>query len=121
MNTFLSAIGRGRWARRILLALACLLILWLVTWLGLPPLLKWQLETRATEALGRGVTVQRVDFRPWSLELAIEGLRVANAAGDGEQFSLARLYANAELQSLFRLAPVVDALSLEPHVLCVDT
>jgi hypothetical protein len=113
MNTFLSAIGRGRWARRILLALAGLLVLWLVTWLGLPPLLKWQLETRATEALGRGVTVQRVDFRPWSLELAIEGLRVANAAGDGEQFSLARLYANAELQSLFRLAPVVDALSLE--------
>lgn len=119
MNTFLSADGRGRWARRFLLALAGLLLLWLVTWLGLPPLLKWQLETRATEALGRSVTVQRVDFRPWSLELAIEGLRVASAAGDGEQFSLARLYANAELQSLFRLAPVVDALSLEQPRLSV--
>ena len=96
-----------------MLGLLGLLLLWLVTWLGMPPLLKWQLAKQATATLGRQVTVERVDFRPWSLEVTIEGLRVANAAGDGEQFSLGRLYANAELQSLFRLAPVLDALVLE--------
>lgn len=92
-----------------------LLLLWLVTWLGVPPLLKWQLAQQATAKLGRQVTVERVDFRPWSLEMSIEGLRVANAAGDGdgEQFSLGRIYVDAELQSLFRLAPVLDALVLE--------
>jgi len=96
-----------------MLGLLGLLLLWLVTWLGVPPLLKWQLAQQATAQLGRQVTVERVDFRPWSLELSIEGLRVANAAGDGEQFSLERAYVDAELQSLFRLAPVLDALVLE--------
>lgn len=96
-----------------MLGLLGLLLLWLVTWLGVPPLLKWQLAQQATAQLGRQVTVERVDFRPWSLELSIEGLRVANAAGDGEQFSLGRAYVDAELQSLFRLAPVLDALVLE--------
>ncbi len=96
-----------------MLGLLGLLLLWLVTWMGMPPLLKWQLAKQATAALGRQVTVERVDFQPWSLEVAIEGLRVADATGEGEQFTLDRLYANAELQSLFRLAPVLDALVLE--------
>ncbi|MDO9434353.1 DUF748 domain-containing protein [Hydrogenophaga sp.] len=113
MNASLSRLLQARWPRRIALAFLSLLILWLVAWLGMPPLLKWQLEKQATTALGRGVTVERVDFRPWSLEIAVEGLRVANAAGNGEQFSLRRFYANAELQSLLRLAPVLDALELE--------
>ncbi|WP_137917750.1 DUF748 domain-containing protein [Hydrogenophaga sp. 2FB] len=113
MNVLLSKLPQARWARRLVLALLCLLLLWLVAWLGMPPLLKWQLEKQATAALGRNVTVDRVDFRPWSLEVAVEGLSVANAAGDGEQFSVGRFYADAELQSLFRLAPVIDALVLE--------
>nr|WP_236581329.1 DUF748 domain-containing protein [Hydrogenophaga sp. BPS33] len=79
----------------------------------MPPLLKWQLEKQATAALGRNVTVGRVDFRPWSLEVAVEELRVATADGAGEQFSLGRFYVDAELQSLFRLAPVINALVLE--------
>lgn len=90
-----------------------LLLLWLAAWLCVPPLLKWQLAQQATAKLGRQVTVERIDFRPWSLEMSIEGLRVANAAGDGEQFSLRRAYVDAELQSLFRFAPVLDALVLE--------
>jgi uncharacterized protein involved in outer membrane biogenesis len=113
MNKLFSNLSPNRWARRLLWALMGLLLLWLVTWLGVPPLLKWQVEKQATAALGRNVTVERVDFRPWSLEITVEGLRVANATGDGEQFSLGRFHADAELQSLVRLAPVVDALVLE--------
>ncbi|KRB97762.1 hypothetical protein ASE11_13030 [Hydrogenophaga sp. Root209] len=89
------------------------MLLWLVTWLAVPALLKWQLQKQASQALGRSVTVQRVDFRPWSLELSIEGVRIATAQGDGEQLSVARLYLNAELQSILRLAPVIDALKIE--------
>jgi uncharacterized protein involved in outer membrane biogenesis len=113
MNAYLSSLTRSRWTRRLGYALAGLLLLWLVTWLGMPPLLKWQLQKQASAALGRAVTVERVDVRPWSLELAIEGLRVANAAGDAEQFSLGRFYADVELQSLIRLAPVAHAVALE--------
>lgn len=103
----------GRWWRRLGVALAVLLGLWGLGWLGLPPLLKWQLQEQASAALGRTVTVEQVSVRPWSLELELTGLRVADADGTGEQFSLARLYIDAELQSLLRLAPVVDALTLE--------
>jgi uncharacterized protein involved in outer membrane biogenesis len=113
MNRFFPQGTQGRWARRLMLSLVGLLLLWLVAWLGVPPLLKWQLAKQASTALGRAVTVERVDFRPWSLELAVEGLRVADAAGQGAQFTLDRFYANAELQSLFRMAPVLDALVLE--------
>ena len=112
MNTIFSRLPGGRWARRLMLALLGLLLLWAVAWLAMPPVLKWQLEMRASAILGRQVTVERVDFRPWSLELTLEGLRVAGASG-GEQFSLARFHVNAELQSLFRLAPVLDAVVLE--------
>jgi uncharacterized protein involved in outer membrane biogenesis len=101
------------WARRLLSTVVGLLVLWLVAWLGMPPLLKWQLQKQASERLGRVVTVERVDFRPWTLELTIEGLRLADAQGNGEQASVKRFYIDAELQSLLRLAPVVDAISVE--------
>ena len=107
------APAAGRWRRRLTISVALLLCLWALAWLGGPPLLKWQLQKQASEALGRTVTVDQVDVRPWSLELEVTGLKVADAAGTAEQFSLARLYVDAELQSLLRLAPVVDALKLE--------
>lgn len=103
----------GRWWRRLAWALTGLLALWLLAWAGLPPLLKWQLQTQGSAVLGRAVTVESVEIRPWSLELTLRGLSVADAAGRGPQFSLDRLYVNAELQSLLRFAPVVDALVLE--------
>ena len=105
--------GRSRWTRRLLVAFLCLLAVWMMGWLAVPPLVKWQLQKQASAQLGRTVTVDRVDFRPWTLELALEGLRVADSAGGVEQASVKRLYIDAELQSLLRLAPVVDALTVE--------
>ena len=101
------------WLRRLAWTVLGVMLLWLITWLAVPALLKWQLQKQASQALGRSVTVQRVDFRPWSLELWVEGVRMATAQGDGEQLSVARLYLNAELQSILRLAPVIDALKIE--------
>jgi uncharacterized protein involved in outer membrane biogenesis len=103
----------NRWARRLGIGVVSLLVLWLVAWLGMPPLLKWQLQKQASEHLGRVVTLDRVDFRPWTLELTLEGLRLHDAAGAAVQASVKRLYIDAELQSLLRLAPVVDAISVE--------
>ena len=101
------------WIQRLVWAVVTVLLLWLITWLAVPVLLKWQLQKQASQALGRSVTVEKVDFRPWSLALTIEGLRIASAQGDAEQLSVARVHLNAELQSLLRLAPVIDALKIE--------
>jgi hypothetical protein len=103
----------NRWIKRLVWTVASVLGLWLISWLAVPALLKWQLQKQASEALGRNVTVDRVDFRPWSLALSFEGLRVGSSQGDAEQMSVARVHVNAELQSILRLAPVIDAVTIE--------
>ena len=108
---------RGRWLRRLAGAALALLLLWGLAWLAVPPLLKSQLEQHASQALGRRVSVGAVDFKPWTLELTLSDLRIASADGQGTQLAIARVYADAEIQSLLRLAPVVDAIRIEqPHL-----
>jgi len=82
-------------------------------------LLKWQLEKQGSERLGRVVTVEQVRLRPWSLELWVEGLRIADSSGQGSQLAVKQLYIDAELQSLLRLAPVIDALRIESPQIAV--
>lgn len=113
MNAFTISPRIKPWLRRLLIALGALLLLWVLAWLAVPPLLKWQLQKQASALLGRAVTVERIDFRPWSLALTLEGLKVADASGGDAQFSLARLYVNAELQSVLRLAPVIATLTVD--------
>ena len=54
-----------------------------------------------------------IEFKPWSLELTINDLAIASADGATSQFKVARVYVDAELQSLLRLAPVVDAITVD--------
>jgi uncharacterized protein involved in outer membrane biogenesis len=56
-----------------------------------------------------------VNFKPWSLELEVNDFAVAQAGATDQppQFAIKRFYVDLEAQSLFRLAPVVDALQLE--------
>ncbi len=110
-----------RWRRWAVRGLAGLLLLWLVAWLGLPPLLKSQIESRAGAALGRTVSLQSVQVRPWSLEVDLVGLRVAGASAEASPLlTVERLHVDAELQSLLRLAPVIDALRIERPVIHVS-
>ncbi|MDM0118769.1 DUF748 domain-containing protein [Variovorax arabinosiphilus] len=108
-----ASLKKNKWLRRGGVALGVLLVLWVLAWLAVPPLAKSQLQKIATEKLGRQVTVGAVDFKPWSLELALTDLRIAAADGGQPQLAIRRLYADAELQSLLRLAPVIDAVSVE--------
>ncbi|MCM2296652.1 DUF748 domain-containing protein [Rhodoferax sp.] len=118
----------SKWLRRLAGAVVTVLLAWGIGWLALPPLLKTQLETRLSEQLGRRVTLGQLEFKPWSLELTLHDFEVAPASipegalpvAQAEvlpQLFVKRLYIDAELQSLFRLAPVVDAITLEaPHL-----
>ena len=103
----------SRWARRLAWGLGSLTALMALSWVAVPPLLKSQAEKYASEQLGRKLTVSSIDFKPWTLELEIKDLALAQAGGQGEQLKIGRAYVNAELQSLLRLAPVVDAVEIE--------
>jgi hypothetical protein len=109
------------WRRRAAWALGALLLLWALAYAAVPTLLKSQLEKIASEKLGRQVTVGAVDFKPWSLELTLRDLAIAKAGAAGvpqenPQLSIKRIYIDAELESLLRLAPVADAVQVDEPV-----
>jgi hypothetical protein len=102
---------------RILWVLASVVAVWLLTWLLawllVPPLLKSQLESRGSAALGRSLHIGAIDFKPWTLELSISDISVATADGGASQLAIARVYVDAGVQSIFRLAPVLDAITID--------
>ena len=110
--------GRGRrWLRRALITAAVVLALGVASWLGVPPLLKWQGEKIGSEQLGRPVHIGRVDFKPWSLELTVDDVSIGGLPGAPDLLSVKRIYANAALQSIWKLAPVLDALQVDEPAL----
>ncbi|WP_338818690.1 DUF748 domain-containing protein [Acidovorax temperans] len=115
----LTRLRQSRWVKPATRALAALLGVWALSWLSVPALVKGPLERLASEQLGRTVTVGSLDFKPWSLELTLRDIAVAGAKGiEGPaQLTIGRVYVDAELQSLLRLAPVVDAFTVENPVL----
>ncbi|MEJ1169826.1 DUF748 domain-containing protein [Variovorax sp. CCNWLW235] len=108
-----ASLKQNKWMRRGIAALLVLLALWAIAWLAVPPIAKSQIQKIASEKLGRQVTVGKIDFKPWTLELALNDLSIATADGSRPQVAVKRIYADAELQSLLRLAPVIDAVSVE--------
>ncbi len=115
----LTRLRQSRWFKPATRALAAVLGVWALSWLSVPALVKGPLERMASEQLGRTVTVGSLDFKPWSLELTLRDIAVAGAKGiEGPaQLTIGRVYVDAELQSLLRLAPVVDAFTVENPVL----
>ena len=105
------------WVRWAVGSLAAFVLLLGLAWAAVPGLLKSQAEVRGSEALGRKVTVGAVDFKPWTLELTVTDIRIASMDGGTSQLAIERIYVNAELQSLLRLAPVIDAITVQaPHL-----
>jgi len=108
-----AALTSNKWVRRAGVTIVSVLALWAFLWLAVPPIAKSQLQKIASEKLGRQVTVGKIDFKPWTLELTLDDLRVAGADGAAPQVDIGRIYVDAELQSIVRLGPVIDALRIE--------
>jgi hypothetical protein len=108
-----ASLKQNKWVRRAAGALVCLLAFWALAWLAVPPIAKKEIQKIASETLGRQVTIGKVDFKPWTLEITVDDLRIATADGRQAQLAIKRLYADAELQSIVRLAPVVDAIQID--------
>src|SRR6185312_10862428 len=106
------SIRASKWTRRAAWVVMGVLALWLIGWLAVPPVLKSEGQKIASEQLGRKVTIGAVDFKPWTLELTLTNLAVATADGAGQQLHIGRIYINGSIQSLLRLAPVVDGITI---------
>ncbi|HZT56753.1 MAG TPA: DUF748 domain-containing protein, partial [Burkholderiaceae bacterium] len=102
------------WLRRLAWGVGAVLLLWAIGWLAIAPLLKWQLPLRASAALGRTVTLGDVSFHPWNLDLTLNDLAVAGLpAAKQPLLQIGQLHANLSAASLFRLAPVIEALEVD--------
>lgn len=109
-----------KWLRRAVWALLVLLLSWLLGWLALAPLLRSQGEKWASAALGRQVSIGQVQFAPWALQLTVRDLVVARAQGEGAQLSVQRIFVDLAGASLWRLAPVLDALEMDAPTLHIE-
>ncbi|WP_168224804.1 DUF748 domain-containing protein [Rhodoferax aquaticus] len=104
------------WLRRALWTVLSLVLLSVLAWLGVPPLVKHLAQQQGEKALGRKVTVGAVSFKPWSMELTVTDVAVATADGQAKQLSLAKVYANAQWESVWRMGPVFDAVTVQDPV-----
>ncbi|GGH63687.1 hypothetical protein GCM10010975_29740 [Comamonas phosphati] len=123
--------------RRLIWAVSIVLLLGALAWALVPVIAKSQLEKQASAKLGRQVHVGKVQFEPWALAITIHDLAIDKASksiavgadeksaadqkssensGNAPQLQIKRIYVNASLQSLFRLAPVLDAVELDEPV-----
>ena len=109
----LSLLSRLVSRRRLAWAAGALVLLAASMAVGVPLGLRWALETRAPEWIGRPVQVQAVRFNPFLLRLRLENLDVGAAqAGQPPQLHVDELALSLGWSSLWHRAPVVRALSL---------
>lgn len=102
------------WLRRVAWGVAGLLAVWAVAWLAVPPLLKSQAESRLSALLGREVLIGEVAFKPWALDLTLRNVRIMGLPGaSGPLLELAQAHVDLSINSLFRRAPVIEALELD--------
>ncbi|HYD84115.1 MAG TPA: DUF748 domain-containing protein, partial [Opitutus sp.] len=104
---------RSRNRRRLQLVAVLVALYALLGFFGLPPLIKWQLEKRLPEELGRPVTIGRVRVNPFALSLGLE--RVTVRARDGSDTFLGwnRLHVNFDAIGSITDHWSLDELSLE--------
>jgi uncharacterized protein involved in outer membrane biogenesis len=77
-----------------------------------PPIVRSQLERILSEQLGRTVTVERVRINPFALTASVHNFNLKEQDGGANAVSFDELYVNVALSSLFRLAPVIEAVRL---------
>ena len=121
METDISSPTKKRFLTRKHLAISLGVIFSIVVLFGvlgyfwLPGFAKAKLEQVLSETLARPVTVQSIDIKPFTLEIAVQGFRIGEKSTASDQttfFSFDQLYVDLSAESLIHLAPVVTTISL---------
>ena len=101
-----------RWLRRIAIAAGALAAIVALAWIVVPPVVRSQLESRLTEALGRKTTVEAVAFDPFRLRVTVRKLAIADGDRPRPLLAFDELVADLSSASVWRWAPVLDALKV---------
>ncbi len=108
------AVYRSRRTRKTVLILAIVLVLFgLFGFFAAPSIIRSQIEKRASAALDRPVTLGAVHLNPYTLRLELDQLHIGERDGKTSFVDVDQVVANTSWATLFRLAPVLDELSLQ--------
>lgn len=115
MNILAAAVPPS-WLRRLrnfCVALVALLVLYaLVGFLLVPLVVKSKIETIVTKELGRGATVSKVAFNPFTLRARLSGFTLADREPERALLRFDALDLDLSTASLWHWAPVFDAVRL---------
>lgn len=108
------AVYRSRRTRKTVLIVAIVLVLFgIFGFLAAPSIIRSQIEKRASAALDRPVTLGAVHLNPYTLRLELDQLHIGERDGKTSFVDVDQIVANTSWSTLFRLAPVLDELSLQ--------
>ena len=104
--------------KKVGLGLAVFLLLFgLFGYFVLPGIIKSKVEALILEKLHRPATIERIEVSPYTLAVTIHKLKMREPDSTATFVSFDELEVNLSLQSLFRLAPVIEELRLvKPYV-----
>jgi len=82
-----------------------------------PPLIRGKMARELSTKLHRQVSIEQLRINPYAMTLAIRGFLMKERDSQTPAVSFDELFVNLEMQSLFRLAPVVKELRLvKPYI-----
>jgi len=91
-------------------------------YIAVPSAVKWAVGEYLPGPLdGKNATVESVSFNPWTLALELKNLKVESAKHPGANvLSLAYAKADASISSLFKMAPILDSLTVKSLIVDYD-
>jgi Domain of Unknown Function (DUF748) len=82
-----------------------------------PPLIRSKVAETLSDKLHRQVSIEQIRINPYAMTLAMRGFLMKQRDSQSPAVSFDELFVNLELQSIFRLAPVIKELRLvKPYV-----
>src|SRR5262245_25924298 len=102
----------SRSARRGLIAIALLALFTITGFFVLPPIVRSQVEKRASSELGRRVTLGKVRLNPYTLSLTLESFAIAERDGTTPFLGWRRLHVNFDAISSLRGEWVLSEVAL---------
>jgi uncharacterized protein involved in outer membrane biogenesis len=110
-------IARHPRTRKFAIWFAAILALIGISALAAPPLLRGKIAGELSKTLDREVSIEQIRVNPLTLSLTVRGFAMKERQGGATAVSFDELYANLELQSLFRWAPVFKEVRLtKPYI-----
>jgi len=104
----------SRWRRVGVVVASLVVVFGIVGALAIPAVVRWGLETVASRELGRTVRLDDVSANPFTLRVTLKGLSIDGQPGDSVPLlTLREASINASIASLVRLAPVLEAVTVD--------